>query len=159
MYCTASQAINICNKERKLTGASFVVFNGALKSTAGLTAKSSIVEDGLMVQVGRDGCRDLASLTLMLQLLPDHMASLRKGLREMDNQVIGCGPVGAAQPDEVVRVTWVDEDKAVNIGIRSALDGKAMDGVVSFRIHSGPDMTQDRWVEPAQLPTVSCSGA
>ena len=30
---------------------SFVVFNGALKSTANLTAKSSIVEDGLMVQV------------------------------------------------------------------------------------------------------------
>ena len=34
-----------------MTGASFVVFNGALKSTSGLKAKSSIVEDGLMVQV------------------------------------------------------------------------------------------------------------
>ena len=39
------------SQERKLTGASFVVFNGALKSSANLTAKSSIVEDGLMVQV------------------------------------------------------------------------------------------------------------
>ena len=68
-----TQAINICNKvpaaaavrvmtkcyhvpppqERKLTGASFVVFNGALKTSANLTAKSSIVEDGLMVQVSR----------------------------------------------------------------------------------------------------------
>ena len=38
-------------QERKLTGASFVVFNGALKTSANLTAKSSIVEDGLMVQV------------------------------------------------------------------------------------------------------------
>jgi len=38
-------------KERVVTGASFVVFNGALKSTANLTAKSSIVEDGIMVQV------------------------------------------------------------------------------------------------------------
>ena len=64
-----TQAINICNKvseifletseiflnilsqERRLTGASFVVFNGALKTSANLTAKSSIVEDGLMVQV------------------------------------------------------------------------------------------------------------
>ena len=46
-----TQAINIQNKERMVTGASFVVFNGALKSTANLTAKSSIVEDGLMVQV------------------------------------------------------------------------------------------------------------
>ncbi len=34
-----------------MTGASFVVFNGALKSTANLSAKSSIVEDGIMVQV------------------------------------------------------------------------------------------------------------
>ena len=40
-------------KERVVTGASFVVFNGALKSTANLTAKSSIVEDGIMVQVVR----------------------------------------------------------------------------------------------------------
>ena len=34
-----------------VTGASFVVFNGALKSSSGLRAKSSIVEDGLMVQI------------------------------------------------------------------------------------------------------------
>ena len=39
------------HRPRKVTGASFVVFNGALKSTSGLKAKSSIVEDGLMVQV------------------------------------------------------------------------------------------------------------
>ena len=47
--------------------------------------------------------------------------------------------------EQVVRITWVDEDKAVNIGIKSVIDGKAMDGITSFRIHSGPDMTQDRW--------------
>ena len=94
-----TQAINICNKERKLTGASFVVFNGALKTSANLTAKSSIVEDGLMVQV-----------------LPDDMASIRKSLHNMENKEIGCGPTGADTPDEVVRITWVDEDKAVNIG-------------------------------------------
>ncbi len=34
-----------------MTGASFVVFNGALKASSGLSAKSSIVEDGIMVQV------------------------------------------------------------------------------------------------------------
>ena len=52
----------------------------------------------------------------------------------------------SVSPCQVVRVTWVDEDKAVNIGIKSVLDGKAMDGITSFRIHSGPDMTQDRSV-------------
>ena len=94
-----TQAINICNKvslpslshlvtfllqERKLTGASFVVFNGALKSSANLTAKSSIVEDGLMVQV-----------------MPDHMTDILKTLRNMENHTVGCGPLGAEQPDEV----------------------------------------------------------
>ena len=73
-----TQAINICNKvpaaavrlmtqcycvpppqERKLTGASFVVFNGALKTSANLTAKSSIVEDGLMVQVSHRGVTEI----------------------------------------------------------------------------------------------------
>ena len=37
-----------------VTGASFVVFNGALKTSSNLTAKSSIVEDGLMVQITSD---------------------------------------------------------------------------------------------------------
>ena len=46
-----TQAINIANKPRAVTGASFIVLNGALKSATGLTAKSSIIEDGIMVQV------------------------------------------------------------------------------------------------------------
>ena len=48
-----------CFQERKVTGASFVVFNGALKTSANLTAKSSIVEDGLMVQVNSSPCQDI----------------------------------------------------------------------------------------------------
>ena len=71
-----TQAINILNKERKVTGASFVVFNGALKSSAGLTAKSSIVEDGLMVQV-----------------LPDRMIEIRNALRNMENHEVGLGVI------------------------------------------------------------------
>ena len=43
---------------------------------------------------------------------------------------------------QVVSIVWVDEDKAFNIGIKSVLDGKPMDGISSLRIHSGPDMTQ-----------------
>lgn len=129
-----TQAINILNKERKVTGASFVVFNGALKSASGLTAKSSIVEDGLMVQV-----------------LPDRMVEIRNALRNMEDHEIGCGPIGAEKPDEVVAIQWVDEDKAFNIGIKSVIDGRPMDGVSSLRIHSGPDMMGDkhliRWTE------------
>ena len=41
------------------TGASFVVFNGALKPSAGMRGKSSIVEDGLMVQLTTDDLTQL----------------------------------------------------------------------------------------------------
>ncbi|XP_028345198.1 LOW QUALITY PROTEIN: zinc finger FYVE domain-containing protein 9 [Physeter macrocephalus] len=46
-----TQAISIHNQPRKVTGASFFVFSGALKSSSGYLAKSSIVEDGVMVQI------------------------------------------------------------------------------------------------------------
>jgi len=140
-----TQAINIQHKERVVTGASFVVFNGALKSTANLTAKSSIVEDGIMVQV-----------------LPDHMMELRKNLQDMQDVEIGCGPVGTEKPPEVVSIQWVDEDKAFNIGIKSVLDGRAMDGIGSLRIHCGPDMRSEthllRWTEVFLIKTPELRG-
>ena len=82
-----------------VTGASFVVFNGALKTTSGLTAKSSIVEDGLMIQI-----------------LPETMAALRQALREMLDLPIPCGSTQAKTPDEIVTVTWVQDDQSINVG-------------------------------------------
>ena len=67
------------------------------------------------------GEADVSAVTLLispdsLKVLPDDMIAIRKSLHDMESHIIGCGPAGAAQPDEVVRITWVDEDKAVNIG-------------------------------------------
>lgn len=81
-----------------VTGASFVVFNGALKTTSGLRAKSSIVEDGLMVQI-----------------LPDSMAALKNALHQMQDYAISCGAVDS-QIDEQVVVQWGDDDKSINLG-------------------------------------------
>ena len=75
------------------------MFNGALKTTAGLRAKSSIVEDGLMVQI-----------------LPECMAQLKQAIKDMVDYTIGCGTVSADKPEEVVLVQWVEDDKAVNVG-------------------------------------------
>ncbi|XP_064625104.1 zinc finger FYVE domain-containing protein 9-like isoform X2 [Lineus longissimus] len=129
-----TQAINIQNKPRKVTGASFVVFNGALKSSSGLSAKSSIVEDGLMVQIA-----------------PDSMMALKQALRDMKDYRIGCGSVEAPQPEEVVMVQWTDDDKNVNIGIKSPIDQMAMDGVKSIRISNATDYVGEtrtiRWTE------------
>ncbi len=82
-----------------MTGASFIVFNGALKSTSGLTAKSSIVEDGIMVQVSQE-----------------RMTQVRKSLEKMEEVRIECGPVASPEPDEVIVVRWIDEDCSMNAG-------------------------------------------
>ena len=81
-----------------VTGASFVVFNGALKQSSGLRAKSSIVEDGLMVQI-----------------TPDSMTALKQAMREMRDFTIECGNI-ETQPEERVVIRWMDDDKAINQG-------------------------------------------
>ena len=94
-----TQAINIQNKPRKVTGASFIVFNGALKTSSGLRAKSSIVEDGLMIQITADS-----------------MLALKQALRDMKDYTIGCGSQELTEPEEWVIVRWVADDKNVNVG-------------------------------------------
>ncbi|XP_012257524.2 zinc finger FYVE domain-containing protein 9 isoform X1 [Athalia rosae] len=129
-----TQAINIHNKPRRVTGASFVVINGALKSSMGLSAKSSIVEDGLMVQI-----------------MPEKMEALKAALKNMQDFSIGCGPQGAAEPDETVNIKWVDNDMQFNIGVKSPIDSKPMDGIPSIRVHNGTDYMGTsrfiRWTE------------
>jgi len=136
-----TQAINIQNKERKVTGASFIVLSGALKTSSGLTAKSSIVDDGIMVQVSQD-----------------RMMSIRKSLNNMENIKIDCGPVGVDTPDETVHIKWVDADHAVNAGIKSLIDASPMDGITSIRMSAGGTdyMSGDhliRWTEVFLLPS------
>ncbi|KAK4319824.1 hypothetical protein Pmani_009271 [Petrolisthes manimaculis] len=130
----STQAINIHNRPRKVTGASFIVFNGALKTTSGLSAKSSIVEDGLMVQIPGD-----------------MMTKLRDALQNMRDFDIPCGPLSAPQPDEVVSIRWTSDDKNFNVGIKSPVDEREMDGVPSVKIHSGTDYVSNshliRWTE------------
>ncbi|XP_043275653.1 zinc finger FYVE domain-containing protein 9 isoform X2 [Venturia canescens] len=129
-----TQAINIHNKPRKVTGASFVVINGALKSSMGLSAKSSIVEDGLMVQI-----------------MPEKMEALKAALKNMQDFSIGCGLQGAQEPDETVNIKWVDNDVHFNLGVKSPIDGIPMDGIPSIRVHNGTDYMGTsrfiRWTE------------
>lgn len=81
-----------------VTGASFIVINGALKSSMGLSAKSSIVEDGLMVEI-----------------MPEKMEALKAALKNMQDFSIGCGRQGALEPDETVNIKWVDNDTLFNL--------------------------------------------
>ncbi|XP_015183487.1 PREDICTED: zinc finger FYVE domain-containing protein 9 isoform X4 [Polistes dominula] len=129
-----TQAINIQNKPRTVTGASFIVINGALKSSMGLSAKSSIVEDGLMVEI-----------------MPEKMEALKAALKNMHDFSIGCGRQGATEPDETVNIKWVENDVQFNLGVKSPIDGQLMDGVPSIRVHNATDYRGTsrfiRWTE------------
>ncbi|XP_037925366.1 LOW QUALITY PROTEIN: zinc finger FYVE domain-containing protein 9 [Hermetia illucens] len=131
----STQAINIQGQPRKVTGASFLVLNGALKSSSGLQGKCSIVEDGLMVQI-----------------LPAKMALVRTALQNRTDVEIVCGPVDADESQtETVNILWTDDDKEFNIGVKSPIDGRKMDGIPSIRVHSGLNHSNAshilRWTE------------
>ncbi|KAF5280477.1 hypothetical protein FQA39_LY18058 [Lamprigera yunnana] len=130
-----THAINIHNRPRKVTGASYIVFNGALKSSSGLTAKSSIVEDGLMIQIP-----------------PEHMVQIRDSLKNMKSYSIQCGCINAIS-DEVINIIWGENDVYFNNGVQSAIDNRSLGGVPSIRVHNGKDFICNsgskliRWTE------------
>ncbi|XP_068095178.1 zinc finger FYVE domain-containing protein 9 [Hyperolius riggenbachi] len=129
-----TQAISIHKQPRKVTGASFFVFSGALKPSSGFLAKSSIVEDGVMVQITAES-----------------MDALRQALREMKDYTITCGKADAEETQEHVYVQWVEDDKNFNKGIISPIDGKSMESVTSVKISHGSEYKANgkiiRWTE------------
>ncbi|XP_012577575.1 PREDICTED: zinc finger FYVE domain-containing protein 9 [Condylura cristata] len=129
-----TQAISIHNQPRKVTGASFFVFSGALKSSSGYLAKSSIVEDGVMVQITAES-----------------MDALRQALREMKDFTVTCGKAEAEDPQEHIHIQWVDDDKNVNKGVLSPIDGKSMESITSVKIFHGSEYKANgkviRWTE------------
>ncbi|XP_069498300.1 zinc finger FYVE domain-containing protein 9 [Ambystoma mexicanum] len=129
-----TQAISIHNQPRKVTGASFFVFSGALKQSSGFLAKSSIVEDGVMIQI-----------------TAENMDLLRQALREMKDFTITCGKADAEESQEHVYIQWVDDDKNFNKGVVSPIDGKSMESITSVKIFHGSEYKANgkviRWTE------------
>ncbi|XP_035246923.1 zinc finger FYVE domain-containing protein 16 isoform X2 [Anguilla anguilla] len=140
-----TQANSMLGKTRQVTGASFVVFNGALKASSGFIAKSSIVEDGLMVQIP-----------------PDTMEALRQALRDQADFPIPCGRADSGEVRETVHLRWVDWTPPVNAGVSSPVDGKSLEGSQSVRIQQDGEFELDgktiRCTEVFYLPkTPDCS--
>ncbi|XP_029798368.1 zinc finger FYVE domain-containing protein 16 isoform X2 [Suricata suricatta] len=121
-----TQANSATGHPRKVTGASFVVFNGALKASSGFLAKSSIVEDGLMVQI-----------------TPETMDGLRLALREQNDFKITCGKVDAVDLREYVDICWVDSEEKGNKGVISSVDGISLQGFPSEKIKLEADFETD----------------
>ncbi|KAM5192853.1 zinc finger FYVE domain-containing protein 16 isoform 2-T2 [Mantella aurantiaca] len=112
-----TQASSVPGQSRQVTGASFVVFNGALKTSSGFLAKSSIVEDGVMVQITQE-----------------MMEALRQALRNKKDFRITCGKIDSGDLSEEVIIQWVDPEEKQNKGVISPVDGQSMEGILSERI-------------------------
>ncbi|XP_029399863.1 zinc finger FYVE domain-containing protein 16 isoform X2 [Mus pahari] len=130
-----TQANSATGQPRKVTGANFVVFNGALKTSSGFLAKSSIVEDGLMVQI-----------------TPETMEGLRLALREQKDFKIQCGKVDAVDLREYVDICWVDSEDRKNKGVISSVDGMSVEGFPSEKIKLETDFeTEDKTVKCTEV--------
>ncbi|XP_040197527.1 zinc finger FYVE domain-containing protein 16 isoform X2 [Rana temporaria] len=112
-----TQASSVPGQSRQVTGASFIVFNGALKTSSGFLAKSSIVEDGVMVQITQD-----------------MMEALRQALRNKKDFRITCGKIDSGDLSEEVIIQWVEPEEKQNKGIVSPVDGQSMEGIPSESI-------------------------
>ncbi|CAM4732570.1 unnamed protein product [Leuciscus chuanchicus] len=129
-----TQAISIHSQPRRVTGSCFFVFSGALKPSSGYLAKSSIVEDGLMVQVTMET-----------------MGELRRSLRDMKDFTVTCGKLHPAERQEYVHIQWQDEEPRFNKGIISPIDGKSMESLTNIKTHQRLEYKANgkliRWTE------------
>lgn len=116
-----------------VTGAAFVVFNGALKSNLTITGRQSTTEDGLMIQIDTE-----------------MMGKFKQALRSMKPFRIECSPL-APNDDFVITVEWTKANEFLNRGIRSLVDGRSMQGVKSLRLTNNYDFVNGsksiRWNE------------
>ncbi|KAL1023145.1 hypothetical protein UPYG_G00036940 [Umbra pygmaea] len=129
-----TQAISIHNQPRKVTGSCFFVFSGALKAASGYLAKSSIVEDGLMVQI-----------------TVETMLELRRSLREMKDFTITCGRIDHSNCQEHVLIQWLENECILNKGVISPIDGKSMESINSVKMFQKSEYKANgkviRWTE------------
>ncbi|XP_077499243.1 smad anchor for receptor activation [Amblyomma americanum] len=124
----------------EITGASFVVFSGALKGPG--EAKHSVVEDGVLVQ-----------------LSPASMGSLRTALRAMRDWHVPVVPSAPGEESGHIAVVWTEDDRPKNTGVRSPIDGRSLEGVTGVRLRAFSDFCARglclRWTEFFLL---SCDG-
>ncbi|XP_062962515.1 zinc finger FYVE domain-containing protein 9 isoform X2 [Cynocephalus volans] len=88
---------------------------------------------------------------VMVQITAENMDSLRQVLREMKDFTITCGKADAEDPQEHIHIQWVDDDKNVNKGVISPIDGKSMESITNVKIFHGSEYKANgkviRWTE------------
>ena len=81
-----------------VTGATFVIFSGALKpSNHGIKCKASIVEDGVMIQ-----------------LIPGLLQDVKNAIINMTDSTIQCVQSTAGEGAHQLFIQWVDFDQQLS---------------------------------------------
>lgn len=139
-YSTKTVFNEIKNNVNLATGAAFVVFNGALKTNLALNAKQSIIEDGLMIQI------DIETMVKLKQALQSMKPFRIDCFKSIQSDISS-----SSQSDNVISIEWVKEDRYLNKGVKSVIDGRLMTGVKSLRLTNTLDYVNEtkslRWTE------------
>lgn len=108
----------------KVTGAAFVVFNGALNTNISTNVKVSLIEDGMMIQI------DIETLN-----------KLKESLKTMSAFKIEASKSFITQPNDinVISIEWTNNNLHANRDVYSVIDGKPMHGIKSFRLNNFND--------------------
>ncbi|XP_046839941.1 zinc finger FYVE domain-containing protein 16-like isoform X2 [Xenia sp. Carnegie-2017] len=141
-----TQSINLEDRQQNVTGASFVVFNGALKSNNDIRAKVSIVEDGVMIQ-------------MVKQLIED----MRRAILQTSDFTIYTRSVNSDNPGiKVVELQWVSKRAHERQSIISPVDGIVLGSTSDIKINthfdfSTPNIFRLRWTELFFGERTSCN--
>eukprot|EP00794_Sanderia_malayensis_P007788 gene7788-8633_t len=124
----STQTITCRTSSKKVTGCNFAVFSAGLKKNPeNIQIKSSIVEDGIMIQV-----------------TAETMKKIRTAIKDMSDLIISPEP----KPDDDAsssdvnrfKLVWGSSDDS-NTRTKSPIDGSFFDGLTNMRIRHSYDFT------------------
>lgn len=115
---------NESSQKDKVTGAAFVVFNGALNTNIATNVKVSLIEDGMMIQI------DIETLN-----------KLKESLKTMTPFRIESAKSFISPPNDIniITIEWSNNNEHSNCDVYSVVDGKPMHGIKSFRLNNFND--------------------
>lgn len=130
----------------KTTGAAFVVFNGALKTNLTLNAKLTTVEDGIMIQIDSE---TMTKLKQTLQSMKPFRIECNKAVSQSNNLLTT--NQNSSSNDNVISIEWTKDDRHLNKGVFSIIDGRPLVGIKSLRLTNTYDYANEtksiRWTE------------
>jgi MAD (mothers against decapentaplegic) interacting protein len=130
----------------KTTGAAFVVFNGALKTNLTLNAKLTTVEDGIMIQIDSE---TMTKLKQSLQSMKPFRIECNKAVTQSNNLLTTS--LNSSSNDNVISIEWTKDDRHLNKGVYSIIDGRPLIGIKSLRLTNTYDYANEtksiRWTE------------